>query len=176
MTHKEKPHPGATNTRNGANINLCPASLTPIDSVLNLLDRVHQTAPTRWLAACPGSLHQRGDRNRSLSLAEGREGAVLVHCFAGCSPADIVAAIGLELADLFPRRDPNPFNPGGHVKRERFRPAELIELAAFEALVVAVAATDLCKGKKLDAAALARVRVAETCLYGIAREVSHGHR
>jgi hypothetical protein len=29
---------------------------------------------------------------------------VLAHCFAGCSAADVVAAAGLEIADLFARR------------------------------------------------------------------------
>jgi hypothetical protein len=30
---------------------------------------------------------------------------VLVHCFAGCTPAEVVASLGLELHDLFPPRD-----------------------------------------------------------------------
>ena len=47
---------------------------------------------------CGGSL--------CLSLAETEAGAVLLHCFKGCSAAEIVTALGLELHDLYPRRLP----------------------------------------------------------------------
>ncbi len=29
---------------------------------------------------------------------------VLVHCFAGCTPYEVVRAVGMELHELFPRR------------------------------------------------------------------------
>jgi putative DNA primase/helicase len=38
-----------------------------------------------WLVRCPAH----GDRSPSLSIRKGREGRVLVHCFAGCSYAEI---------------------------------------------------------------------------------------
>src|SRR5690606_2353459 len=38
----------------------------------------------------------------SLSAASGDKGQALVHCHAGCTVEEIVAALGLELADLFP--------------------------------------------------------------------------
>jgi hypothetical protein len=53
-----------------------------------------------YAARCPA--HK--DRSASLSLAEGNNGTVLLHCFAGCEPASVLAAIGLTLADLFPER------------------------------------------------------------------------
>jgi hypothetical protein len=42
---------------------------------------------------CPGPLHRGGDRNPSLSVKDGRDGKVLLHCFAGCAYDDIVAAL-----------------------------------------------------------------------------------
>ncbi len=54
-----------------------------------------------WQVTCPA--HE--DRTPSLSVTAGRDGRVLLHCHAGCSKADIVAADGLELADLFERRN-----------------------------------------------------------------------
>jgi hypothetical protein len=55
----------------------------------------------RWVAHCPGPLHKRGDRKPSLSIAEGRNGGAVLHCFAGCDTESIVSAVGLGLHDLF---------------------------------------------------------------------------
>jgi hypothetical protein len=51
----------------------------------------------KWQARCPAH----ADRSPSLSICEGREGRVLVHCFAGCAPTQILAALGLAIRDLF---------------------------------------------------------------------------
>jgi Protein of unknown function (DUF3631)/Toprim-like len=51
-----------------------------------------------WTARCPA--HE--DRQPSLSIAEGEDGRLLLHCFAGCPVERVVAAVGLELRDLFP--------------------------------------------------------------------------
>jgi hypothetical protein len=51
----------------------------------------------RWAARCPA--HQ--DRSPSLSVREGDDGRVLVHCFAGCPLTDILAKVGLSIRDLF---------------------------------------------------------------------------
>jgi putative DNA primase/helicase len=42
------------------------------------------------------------DDRPSLSVACGRDGAALLHCHAGCATEDVVAALGLTMADLFP--------------------------------------------------------------------------
>jgi len=51
-----------------------------------------------YSAKCPA--HE--DRSPSLSVATGDGGKVLLHCFAGCSHVDIVAALELRQSDLFP--------------------------------------------------------------------------
>jgi putative DNA primase/helicase len=45
-----------------------------------------------WLVRCPCSHHGkgRGDRSPSLSVAEGSDGQLLVHCFAGCDFQDVL--------------------------------------------------------------------------------------
>ncbi len=58
--------------------------------------------PGGYLVRCPA--HE--DRSPSLSLSDGRDGRVLLHCFAGCTFASIVAALHLDPADLSPKRDP----------------------------------------------------------------------
>jgi hypothetical protein len=51
----------------------------------------------RWQAKCPA--HQ--DCSPSLSIREGREGRVLLHCFAGCTTEAVLRFAGLKVADLF---------------------------------------------------------------------------
>src|SRR6266571_6790368 len=51
-----------------------------------------------WTACCPAH----GDRVPSLSIGLGEHGQVLLKCFAGCSVACIVQALGLTMIDLFP--------------------------------------------------------------------------
>jgi 5S rRNA maturation endonuclease (ribonuclease M5) len=50
-----------------------------------------------WQAKCPA--HE--DHTPSLSISEGHDGRILLKCFAGCPTESIVAALGLELRDLF---------------------------------------------------------------------------
>ena len=70
------------------------------ETLLDKLDGVRQVAAGRWRARCPS--HD-GKNRDVLSIGETTDGTVLLKCFAGCSAADVVGAVGLELADLFPR-------------------------------------------------------------------------
>jgi hypothetical protein len=55
--------------------------------------------PHDFRARCPG--HD-GDNREALHVSEGSDRRALVWCFAGCSADAVVAALGLELRDLFP--------------------------------------------------------------------------
>ena len=68
-----------------------------IDNLLSRLDRVKSTGNQRWMARCPAH----GDKNPSLSLRETTDGRILLHCFSGCIPSEILDSIGLKLGDLF---------------------------------------------------------------------------
>jgi len=48
-----------------------------------------------WKARCPA--HE--DQNPSLSITE-KDGKILLHCHAGCSNKNVLAAIGLKMSDL----------------------------------------------------------------------------
>ena len=50
-----------------------------------------------YIGLCP----THDDRNPSLSIAEGDDGRVLLHCHAGCATESVLGALGLEWADLF---------------------------------------------------------------------------
>jgi len=71
----------------------------PVDRVLSQFahNGVRRTQGG-WEAHCPA--HE--DRRESLSVSEGTDGRVLLHCHAGCTVDQIVAALGLSLKDLFP--------------------------------------------------------------------------
>ena len=70
----------------------------PLQRVLALLENLRKSGDS-WSAWCPAH----ADHNNSLSVSEGIDGRVLIFCHAGCDTTDIVAALGLELSDLFPR-------------------------------------------------------------------------
>lgn len=106
-------------------------------ALLDRLDRVRQTGPATWLAACPAH----ADKSPSLSIRELDDGRVLVHDFGGCSVHDVVAAIGLEMTDLFPEK------PITHAKPERrpFPAADVLRALANEVFIVLLVAGDLLK-------------------------------
>lgn len=70
--------------------------------LLERLDLVRSTGPGRWLARCPSH----DDGSPSLSIRELGDGRLLLHDFGGCDVDDVVAAVGLEISNLFPPRLP----------------------------------------------------------------------
>jgi len=71
---------------------------------MNAADFAHQlhakpSGTASWMAKCPAH----DDRTASLSIAEGKDGKILLKCFAGCDFADILKAAGIE-----------PTKPNGH--------------------------------------------------------------
>ncbi|NCA72745.1 MAG: hypothetical protein EOM91_22345 [Sphingobacteriia bacterium] len=77
----------------------------PLPLVLDRLDHVREIRPGQYRAKCPA--HD-GKSTDSLSVSEGKDGAVLLHCWGACPNEDVVAALGLTMRDLFPPRDLSP--------------------------------------------------------------------
>jgi len=73
-------------------------SVRTVGRVLERLDRVERRNGY-YTALCPAH----ADRKPSLSISETDDGRALLHCHAGCKPENIVAELGLEMRDLFPR-------------------------------------------------------------------------
>lgn len=71
----------------------------PSPPVTAVLERLAGVTPSGggWKALCPAH----DDHQPSLQVDEGDDGRCLVHCFAACTPESIVAAIGLQMSDLF---------------------------------------------------------------------------
>lgn len=88
------------------------APARPATVVLSKLGRVKRSG-NGWSASCPVEAnHSHGDRNPSLSVAEGADGTVLLTCHTGCSFEDICASLQVEPTDLFP---PEAKDPDGRV-------------------------------------------------------------
>ncbi|MFK2876869.1 hypothetical protein [Rhodanobacter hydrolyticus] len=133
--------------------------INPADLLLPRLDGVRK-AGRGWIARCPA--HQ--DRSPSLSITEREDGVLLVHCHGGCEVADVCAAVGLKVGDLFPRTDTRSLTPQ---QRREFRQTAMIprcraalNVLATESTVLLLAADQLSDGHPLSPNDLTRVRVA----------------
>lgn len=113
--------------------------------LLDRLDQVRERGAGKWLALCPAH----DDRNPSLSVAETSDGTTLIKCWSGCDAADIVAAVGLTLADLFPESGRQHHQPPTD-RRLRIAPADALRILRRESLVIATASADLARGISLS--------------------------
>lgn len=146
-----------------------PLLAAPLPLILSRLQRVNQQGKS-YRADCPVGHSSSG----ALSLSEADDGRVMLHCFAGCSASEVLGALGLTLADLYPRRDTQNLPP-----LERARLRELASIAPWraalgvvsrEATVVEVAATMIERRETLVPDDIARIRLATQRIHG-AREV-----
>lgn len=135
-------------------------------ALIDRLDKVKKTGPDRWIARCPSH----DDNGPSLAIRETEDGTVLVKCFAGCGAADVVAAVGLELKDLFPETNRETFRKSLQ-PRERWIPRDVLHTVASEALVVVIAVQNLKAGKCLHHEDVARLETAASRLRAAAAEV-----
>lgn len=142
------------------------------ERLLERLDAVRDNGGGRWLARCPAH----DDRSPSLSVRQTNDGTVLIHCFAGCSAADVVAAVGLEFRELFA--------PTASFAKHRNRPLrrsmparEGLATLDHEAMAVAIIAADIAAHREVDAETLSRLseavarigRVRDACGMGARR-------
>jgi hypothetical protein len=152
---------------------------SPVDTVLDRLDRVKATGPGTWSASCPTSNHKHGDRSRGLSVREGDDARVLLHCHGGCSVHEVIAALGMELSDLFPAREieyPHHAPKGGIIGRNRIKRVpwrDLFEAIERELTVCSLAFSDLAKGKTFSQSDAATIAMMARHLAGEISEVIH---
>lgn len=112
-----------------------------IDNLLNRLDKVKATGKSTWKACCPSH----DDGNPSLHLRETSDGIILIHCFAGCTPYEILSSISLDMNDLYP-------NSIGDFKRMKrpILPADAFSAVGLEALIVINSANQILGGQTLN--------------------------
>lgn len=86
--------------------------MTPLETVIAKLAAAgcnprQSTGRLQYHARCPNTTaHRHGDRNPSLSVAQGDDGRALIHCATGCTIETITQTLGLTIIDLYPDREP----------------------------------------------------------------------
>jgi putative DNA primase/helicase len=129
------------------------------ETLLPRFDRVRKRGPGQWSARCPA--HE--DKGPSLSIRETPEGVLLLHCFAGCEAADVVAAVGIDLADLFPPKT----NGAPPLKRRALlSDSQALDLLHNESQFVALCGANIGHGVELSPDDRAR------CLHAAGRIMS----
>lgn len=73
----------------------------------------------RWLARCPAH----DDRHPSLTITQGHSGVLLKDWSHGCTPQQIVSALGLSMRDLFDA----PLTPASRRELELRRATQALE-------------------------------------------------
>jgi len=142
--------------------------MTAADRLLERLDGVSRVRNNRWRARCPAH----DDRIPSLSILELPGDRVLIHCFAQCSAADIVAAVGLELSDLF---EPTVGYGQAHRERRPWPASDVLRCIAYEATVAAVGAAMVADAREITPAERARLVMAAARLRAAARIAGVSH-
>src|ERR1700682_4364018 len=98
--------------------------MDPTDNVLAALqsrDCKPRKSGDSWQARCPAH----DDKQASLSISEGQDGKVLLHCHAGCKLDEMAAALNMEKRHLFPPRDPAPKVNGANQHQVKQSPPPL---------------------------------------------------
>jgi hypothetical protein len=132
-------------------------------ALLDRLEGVKRTGPAGWLARCPAH----DDKHPSLSVRELDDGRVLVHDHAGCSAVEVLEAVGLDFAALYPTR---PAEHRIHPERRPFPAIDVLRAVALEAMIVAVAASILGRGDSITDQDRARVSLAAERINSAVRE------
>ncbi|MBL8497324.1 hypothetical protein ABF87_04295 [Nitrosomonas sp. JL21] len=141
QTPTKKPHPAGVTAYQNSRVNYNIHN--PLTEVESRLNGVVKRQKGGLLAFCPSHDDRKG---RSLAVSTGREGQVLMHCFAGCSIHEITQAIDLNPADLFPRSDNQNYDPQ---TRSYFSDWQTLSALRYDALVVLSAARTMLRGEKL---------------------------
>lgn len=120
---------------------------SPLEKITNRLDGVYQSGDS-YRAIC--SAHTSRHGSASLSLKETPEGGVLLHCFAGCAAHDVLAAIGLELKDLYPESIEH-IRPGrAYTRKAAFTPREALKLLSQEVMIASIFISDVIAGRQIS--------------------------
>ena len=113
-----------------------------INILLSRLQQVKKTSRDQWSACCPA--HE--DSDPSLRLKQLNDGRVLIHCFGGCGPADVMASIGLGLSDLYPDGNLGEFSPNWYMNSRKPE----TESARYDRLLLEICDESRRNGKRIS--------------------------
>ena len=137
--------------------------MSPLELLLSHLHGVKCTGPGRYIAFST----TRTERTPSVTIRELPDGRVLIHDFGGDGVDELLAAIGLNVSDLFPRS-----MAGSPPLRKRglLSAGQALGVLEFEAALVRLAAQNLANGHALTEADRERLNVAAARIGALAVE------
>jgi hypothetical protein len=132
-----------------------------IDTILSRLNKVRNTSKdNEFSAICPSH----SDKSPSLSIKQLQDGRILIHCFAGCEPNQILGSIGLSFEDLFPEKL-GDFKP----QKKPFNSNHGLNMIGYESTIILTCAGFLREGKELSEANFSRLVEAVSRIQNIMR-------
>lgn len=144
--------PAATGHR-GNTHNVSSSNLGTYGSPLQRVEQAHERVtghPARrgriTCAVC-------GTATYKVAISQAPNGSVLMHAFCGHTPAEVLGAMGLTLADLFPERIRDLSPEGRRAAQQAFKQtawAAALGVVGREAKVISIAAHDLAAGLVLN--------------------------
>lgn len=114
-----------------------------VENLLSNLEHVKRRGVDKWQACCPAH----NDKTPSLAIRELDDGRILLHCFAGCGAAEVLAAIGMTFSDLYP---PRISSHQLQKVRKPFNAGDVLTGVAFEILIAWLLAKQLATNKQLS--------------------------
>jgi hypothetical protein len=131
--------------------------MTKIDSLITRLNGVKKTGAGRYIAKCPAH----SDKSPSLAITQADQ-KILIHCFAGCAVNDVLAAVGMDLSDLFPDKAKASSYSG---KPARFNAYDVLKCLKTEAGIISLAASDCVKHGVFSEVDALRVEISRVRIY-----------
>lgn len=125
-----------------------------IDILLSRLEKVRPRGKDQYMACCPAH----DDKSPSLAISEDRNGLILLKCFAGCEVLDVLAAVNMQMEDLFPDGSPGNFKGLQRLEDEYNTKKGNKELKAIseDVMVLKMAKQMRERGERLSTSDLAR--------------------
>jgi len=128
-------------------------SMGAAEPLLQRLENVRQTGHESWMARCPAH----ADKTASLSIKAGNK-CLLVYCFGGCEPGDVLGAVGMTVAETFYDYGKDVIKPQNP---KRYGQAmDALSGIALELILVSQCAEQMAAGFALDTDQIKRLRVA----------------
>lgn len=94
------------------------ATALPFLAAEDVAGRCHNPQPTKlgWSVSCPAKDHP--DTNNLATVAMGKNGNTVMHCFRGCTVEEMCEGLGIEVSQLMAPRNGRPSTPSanGHHK------------------------------------------------------------
>ena len=132
---------------------------TPLQRLEQAHERTTGHATRRGRITCPVCASE----TYKVAISEAANGSVLLHAFCGHSAAEVLDAMGLTLADLFPERIRDLSPEGRRAAQQAFKQtawAAALGVVGREAKVISIAAHDLAAGLVLNATDADRLALA----------------